>query len=53
MDSELGARGSEFVPSQRRKRSGSDTEKNLLIPPELENILAPGARVRPQTRRKN
>lgn len=27
MDSELGTRGSEFDASQRRKRSGSDTEK--------------------------
>ena len=53
MDSELGTRGSEFDAGQRRKRSGSDTEKNLLTQTELEKILAPGARVRPQTRRKN
>lgn len=53
MDSEFGTRGSELDASQRRKRSGSDTEKNLLTQTELEKILAPGARVRPQTRRKN
>ena len=53
MDSELGTRGSEFDASQRRKRSVSDTEKNLLILTELERILAPSALARPQTRRKN
>ena len=53
MDSELGTRGSEFDASQRRKRSGSDTEKNLLTPTELERILEPSALVRPQTRRKS
>ena len=53
MDSELGTRGSEFDASQRRKRSVSDTEKNLLTPMGLEKILEPSARARPQTRRKN